>query len=86
MENIITKPLYGNGGVGIHRFNKIILILMILKQYLDLPIMIQKYIKEINQGDRRLILIDGEYCGSVARIPKDGDIKANFHAGGNQKN
>ena len=45
--------------------------------------MAQKYIKEINQGDRRLILIDGEYCGSVlARLPKDGDIKANFHAGG----
>ena len=43
-----------------------------LKQYLDLPIMIQKYIKEIESGDRRLILIDGEYCGSVARIPKDG--------------
>ena len=53
-----------------------------LKQYLDLPIMIQKYIKEIDKGDRRIILIDGEYCGSVARIPKDGDIKANFHAGG----
>ena len=44
--------------------------------------MIQKYIKEIDKGDRRLIVIDGEYCGSVARIPKDGDIKANFHAGG----
>ena len=44
--------------------------------------MIQKYIKEINQGDRRLIFIDGDYYGSVARIPKEGDIKANFHAGG----
>ena len=44
--------------------------------------MVQKYINEIDQGDRRLIIIDGEYCGSVARIPKDGDSKANFHAGG----
>ena len=44
--------------------------------------MVQKYINEIDQGDRRLIIIDGEYWGSVARIPKDGDIKANFHAGG----
>ena len=44
--------------------------------------MIKKYIKGSNQGDRRLIFIDGEYCGSVSRIPKDGDIKANFHAGG----
>ena len=82
---IITKPLYGNGGVGIHRFNKQNFKPDDLKQYLDLPIMAQKYIKEINQGDRRLILIDGEYCGSVARIPKDGDIKANFHAGGKAK-
>ena len=82
---IITKPLYGNGGVGIHRFDKQNFNPDDLKQYLDLPIMVQKYIKEINQGDRRLILIDGEYCGSVARIPKDGDIKANFHAGGKAK-
>ncbi len=84
-DDIITKPLYGNGGVGIHRFNKQNFNPDDLKQYLDLPIMAQKYIKEINQGDRRLILIDGEYCGSVARIPKDGDIKANFHAGGKAK-
>ena len=81
-NDIITKPLYGNGGEGIHRFNKNNFNPNILKQYLDLPIMVQKYIKEIDQGDRRLIIIDGEYCGSVARIPKDGDIKANFHAGG----
>ena len=81
-DEIITKPLYGNGGVGIHRFNKNNFNPNILKQYLDLPIMVQKFIKEIDKGDRRLIFINGEYCGSVARIPKDGNIKANFHAGG----
>ena len=79
---IITKPLYGNGGVGIHRFNKNSFNPEIIKQYLGLPIMAQKFIKEITQGDRRLIIIDGDYCGSVARLPKDGEIKANFHAGG----
>ncbi len=79
---IITKPLYGNGGVGIHRFNKNSFNPEILKQYLGLPIMVQEYIKEITQGDRRLIIIDGDYCGSVARLPKEGEIKANFHAGG----
>ncbi len=79
---IITKPLYGNGGVGIHRFNKNSFNPEIIKQYLGLPIMAQKYIKEITQGDRRLIIINGDYCGSVARLPKDGEIKANFHAGG----
>ncbi len=81
-HDIITKPLYGNGGIGIHRFNKENFNPKVIKKYLDLPIMIQKYIKEIDKGDRRLIFIDGEYCGSVARIPKEGGIKANFHAGG----
>ncbi len=81
-DDIITKPLYGNGGEGIHRFDKNNFDPTTIEQYLHLPIMAQKYIKEIGQGDRRLIIIDGEYCGSVARIPKDGDIKANFHAGG----
>ena len=81
-DDIITKPLYGNGGEGIHRFDKNNFDPTTIEQYLHLPIMVQKYIKEIGQGDRRLIIIDGEYCGSVARIPKDGDIKANFHAGG----
>tara|TARA_B100001121_G_scaffold91816_1_gene81384 strand:- start:1532 stop:2470 length:939 start_codon:yes stop_codon:yes gene_type:complete len=80
--DIITKPLYGNGGEGIHRFDKNNFDPATIEQYLHLPIMVQKYINEIDQGDRRLIIIDGEYCGSVARIPKDGDSKANFHAGG----
>ena len=81
-SNIITKPLYGNGGEGIHRFDKNNFHPATIEQYLHLPIMVQKYINEIDQGDRRLIIIDGEYCGSVARIPKDSGSKANFHAGG----
>ena len=52
------------------------------KRILKNPIMAQKYIPEIKKGDRRLILIDGDYVGSVARIPKKGNLKANFHAGG----
>lgn len=82
----ILKPLYGNGGEGIEKVtkgslkNKIIIQRMI-KKYKG-AIIAQKFIKEISQGDRRIILIDGEYMGSVARIPKKGSIKANFHAGG----
>jgi glutathione synthase len=47
--------------------------------------MVQKYIPEINEGDRRIILLDGEYVGSVARMPMKNSIKANFHAGGTAK-
>ena len=84
-EDIITKPLYGNGGEGVFRstikdgnINGIDSNLKTLKN----PIMAQKYIPEITEGDRRIILIDGEYSGSVARIPMKDNIKANFHAGG----
>ena len=81
-EDIITKPLYGNGGEGIHRFDKSNFNSKILEEYLHLPIMIQKFINEIEDGDRRIIFFDGEYHGSVARIPQEGNLKANFHAGG----
>ena len=84
-EDIIIKPLYGSGGEGIFRstikdddlvgINKNIKIL-------DEPMIAQKFIPEIKDGDRRIILIDGEYAGSVARIPQQNNIKANFHAGG----
>ena len=85
-RDIITKPLYGNGGEGIFRSNKGILNgISENNRYLDLPLMAQKYIPEISEGDRRIILIDGDYVGSVARVPRIGNIKANFHAGGTAK-
>ena len=82
-NDIITKPLYGNGGEGIHRSNNGYLEgIDVTNKYLEIPIMAQKYIPEISKGDRRIIFFDGEYVGSVARIAPQGSIKANFHAGG----
>tara|TARA_Y100000746_G_C15317991_1_gene372491 strand:- start:270 stop:806 length:537 start_codon:yes stop_codon:yes gene_type:complete len=84
-KDIVTKPLYGNGGEGIFRSRIQDLTLQGIdenKNSLDEPIIAQKYIPEIVEGDRRIILIDGEYVGSVARIPQDNNLKANFHAGG----
>ena len=82
----ILKPMYGNGGEGIEKVKKGSLqnkkiIKKMIKKYKG-AIIVQKFIKEINKGDRRIILIDGDYVGSVSRIPKKGSIKANFHAGG----
>ena len=85
-QDIITKPLYGNGGEGIHRSqNGLLEGIDIHGDYLEMPIMAQKYIPEISEGDRRIIFFDGDYVGSVARIPTEGSIKANFHAGGSAK-
>ena len=85
----ILKPLYGNGGEGIVKVKKNdsknnSIIKSMIRKYKG-AIIAQKFIKEIKKGDRRIILIDGEYVGSVARIPKKGSIKANFHAGGSAK-
>ena len=85
----IIKPLYGNGGEGISKLEGINAllkrkILKLISRYKQ-PIVIQKYLKEIKEGDRRIILIDGEYVGSVARIPKKGSVTANFHTGGSAK-
>ena len=85
-KDIITKPLYGNGGQGINRSQKDQLTgIDIGCEYLEMPIMAQKYIPEISEGDRRIIFFDGDYVGSVSRIPSEGSIKANFHAGGSAK-
>ena len=88
-KKTIIKPLYGNGGEGISKLEGINAllkrkILKLISRYKQ-PIVIQKYLKEIKEGDRRIILIDGEYVGSVARIPKKGSVTANFHTGGTAK-
>jgi glutathione synthase len=88
-KKTIIKPLYGNGGEGISKLegtNTLLKrkILKLISRYKQ-PIVVQKYLKEIKEGDRRIILIDGEYVGSVARIPKKGSVTANFHTGGSAK-
>jgi glutathione synthase len=85
----IIKPLYGNGGEGIEKIDSNIsrskkLIRRLLIKY-KLPIVVQKFIKEISLGDRRIVLLDGDYTGSIARIPAKNSIKANLHAGGTAK-
>jgi glutathione synthase len=46
------------------------------------PIIVQRYIPEVREGDKRIILVDGEPAGAVARVPQAGEARANFHAGG----
>ena len=84
-KDIITKPLYGNGGEGVFRsiiHDKTLRGVNQESKILNEPLIAQKFIPDIKNGDRRILLIDGEYAGSVARIPRNNSIKANFHAGG----
>ena len=85
-RDIIVKPLFGNGGAGVFHItpgdeNLASLLEMFTRMYRE-PIIVQRYLPEIRQGDKRIILVDGEPAGGVTRVPPEGDARANFHAGG----
>ncbi len=85
-RDVILKPLFGNGGADIFRVppedeNLNALLEMFTRLYRE-PVMVQAYLPEIRQGDKRIILVEGEPVGAVNRIPPAGDARANFHTGG----
>lgn len=85
-KDIIVKPLYGNGGAGVFHIKpddeNLGSLLELFGQLYREPLIAQRYLPEIRQGDKRIILIDGEPVGAVSRMPQDGEARANFHAGG----
>jgi glutathione synthase len=85
-RDIIVKPLFGNGGAGVFRLQEADENLgSLLEMFFALsrePLMIQRYLPEVRQGDKRIILIDGEPAGAVMRVPAQGEARANLHAGG----
>jgi glutathione synthase len=44
--------------------------------------MVQRYLSEVRQGDKRIILIDGEFAGALNRVPAAGEARSNMHVGG----
>ena len=86
-EDVIVKPLDGMGGMGIFRLTvdspNIGSTLEMLTQMESLPIMAQKYLPEIKEGDKRVLIVGGQvvpYC--LARIPQGGETRGNLAAGG----
>lgn len=84
--DIIVKPLYGNGGWGVFHIkpgdeNLNTLLEMHMAASRE-PLMVQAYIPAVRQGDKRIILIDGEPAGAINRIPPEGEARSNMHAGG----
>ena len=46
------------------------------------PIVVQRYVPEIRQGDKRIILVDGKPVGALLRVPARGEARSNLHVGG----
>ncbi len=85
-KDIIIKPLYGNGGAAVFRLkpedsNLSALVEMFQTVFRE-PFMVQEYRPEVKQGDKRIILIDGEIAGAINRVPQDGETRSNLHVGG----
>jgi glutathione synthase len=84
--DIIVKPLFGNGGAGVFRVRpddeNLNALLELFSQIYREPIIVQRYLPEVREGDKRIILIDGEPVGAVLRVPAAGEARANLHVGG----
>jgi glutathione synthase len=82
---IVIKPWDGNGGRGVLVTQagdpNLRSMLELLTQEGSIAIIAQHYIPEIKEGDKRIILIDGEPVGAVLRVPQAGDNRGNMHVG-----
>lgn len=83
---IIAKPTDGYGGQSVFRINQddpnANVIIETVSQNFSRDIILQEFIKESEEGDKRILLLDGEPLGAVLRLHADGDHRNNFFSGG----
>ncbi len=83
---MIIKPLEGRGGEGIfHVHNDDRNLFSILEQstrFGSVRVMAQRYLPEVRQGDKRILLVDGEPIGALLRVPSENETRSNLHVGG----
>ena len=86
-RDIILKPLDGMGGAGVFRVTEdgmnLGSVVEVLSENGARPIMAQKFLPEIAQGDKRILIIGGQVVPhALARIPQNGEVRGNMAAGG----
>ena len=84
--SVVIKPLHGNGGKAIFRLDAEGTNLSALSEVFDLtwpePHMIQPFLPEVSEGDKRIVLVDGEFAGAINRFPGEGEFRSNLAQGG----
>jgi glutathione synthase len=87
--DIVMKPLYGHGGGGVFRLTREDLNFGSLYDFFAAtfrePWVIQRFLPEVKHGDKRIILIEGEFAGAVNRVPAADDLRSNMVRGGSPK-
>jgi len=84
--DIVVKPLHGFAGGSVFRIgsdgrNLASLMELFNRTYRE-PHVIQKFLPEIAEGDKRIVLVNGEVAGAVNRVPGEGEIRSNLAVGG----
>jgi glutathione synthase len=84
--DIVMKPLYGNGGAAVFRLAREDVNFGSLYDLFAVtfrePWVVQKFLPAVSQGDKRIILVDGEFAGAVNRVPAADDLRSNMVRGG----
>src|SRR5947209_18548411 len=84
--DVVMKPLYGHGGGAVFRLTREDLNFGSLYDMFAVtfrePWVIQKFIPEVKLGDKRILLVDGEFAGAVNRVPAADDLRSNMVRGG----
>ena len=83
---VVMKPLHGHGGAAVFRvmpqdMNFGSLFDMFSVTFRE-PWVIQRFLPEVKHGDKRIILVDGEFAGAVNRVPAENDLRSNMVRGG----
>jgi glutathione synthase len=83
----VLKPLDGAGGEGVMTLTtgdfNINAIIELTTQHGQRMAMVQEFLPAVHEGDKRILLLDGEPLGAILRVPAQGEIRSNLHAGGN---
>lgn len=84
--DVILKPLYGNGGAGVFRLDandrNLTSLHELFTGFSREPLIVQKFLPDVRNGDKRVILVDGEPVGAINRVPAEGETRSNMHVGG----
>ena len=83
---LVMKPLHGNGGKAIFKVEadgtNLSAITELFGQVWPEPFMVQPFLPEVAEGDKRIVLIDGEFAGAINRKPGKGEFRSNLAQGG----
>jgi len=83
---IVVKPLYGNAGTAVFLIDttdgNLPALVELFGTVWNEPFMVQAFLPKVSEGDKRIVLVDGEAVGAINRLPKSGEIRSNLAAGG----